>query len=324
MDLNSAFDDLQQEVNANPRAVDEARRRRDLFCDAFDTEEDVAECFPSGSLARGSQIEPINDVDIVIVYRQSAHPDWGDPGASASEALDHVQSRVRSLLGNTEGTIAQEIRLAKPRNHAVKCWLDDPDEEGAFTVDVTPALRQEDGTLLIPEKRSRKWIPTDPQDLIRRVAQRHREWAYFVPMVRDLKRWGRDKSTGMKPLALEVLALDYLPAKDRPNALASFFAAAVVAIDGPIEDPAGLCGEIQPDLDRATARKHLEKAADTAWRAVKAADEGDTDGAACLWREIFGKIFPEPPGGCGKKAVVAGAAAATLIRPRPVRDAPQG
>src|SRR5262245_42744846 len=68
MDLNKAFDDLQRTVNASPEAVKEARRRRDLFRDAFAAEADVAETVPSGSLARGSQKDPIHDVDVIIVY----------------------------------------------------------------------------------------------------------------------------------------------------------------------------------------------------------------------------------------------------------------
>ena len=72
MDISKAFDDLQREVNAPIESVREARRRRDLFRDAFAPEDDVVEVFPSGSLARGSQKDPINDVDVVIVFHQDA------------------------------------------------------------------------------------------------------------------------------------------------------------------------------------------------------------------------------------------------------------
>jgi hypothetical protein len=94
MDIDAAFDDLQSKVNAPPEAVKEARRRRDLFRDAFGGEADVTETVPSGSLARGSQKDPINDVDVIIVFDQDEHPDWGQPGSSAADALDHVQARV--------------------------------------------------------------------------------------------------------------------------------------------------------------------------------------------------------------------------------------
>ena len=328
MDIDRAFDDLQQEVNAPPEAVAEARRRRNLFCSAFQTDDDVSECVHSGSLARGSQKDPINDVDEIIVFRREAHPGWGEPGPSAGEALDHVQRRVHELLGASDGTFAKEVRLAQARNHTVKCWLDDPDDPDAFTVDVTPALRESDGTLLIPEKANERWINTDPEDLIQRVADRHAEWNRFVGLVRCIKRWGEDQNTEMKSLLLEVLALHHLPQDTRQKALARFFTAAAGAVLRPVEDPAGLCGEIQPDLDRAAASEHFQRAAEAAWRAVEAEERGDTDEAACLWRSIFGPIFPEPPGGCGNGgsgAAVGGLAAAIPARPRrTVRDAPQG
>lgn len=325
MDMKEAFASLQREVNANPEIVEEARRRRDLFREAFDAEDDVVACLPSGSLARGSQIEPINDVDMIIVFDAETHEGWGTPGQSAKEALDEVQSRVRSLLGSSEGSVAQEVRLARSRTHAVKCWLDDPDDESSFTVDVTPALRVDGSTLLIPEKRSEKWIRTAPELLIDRVAARHAEWRSFVPLVRTLKRWNRDAGATMKSLLVEVLALDHLPIGEAPDAVARFFTASGVAIASPVEDPAGLCGEIQPELDRGRARARLEAAAETSWRAVKAAEEGDTDEAACQWREVFGDIFPSPPRGCGGSTGAGkGAAAVAAVRPRPVRDAPQG
>lgn len=154
MDLGNAFDDLQQAADAEHDRVKEARRRRDLFKDAFGPEPDVDEVVPSGSLARSTQRDPINDVDVVIVFDQAEHEDWGSEGDSAGDALDYTQSRVKALLGTGDGTVAQEIRLAKPRNHSVKCWFDDPDDPDAFTVDAMPALRQPGGELLVPEKES--------------------------------------------------------------------------------------------------------------------------------------------------------------------------
>jgi hypothetical protein len=285
-------------VNAPPGSVKEARRRRDLFQDAFRGDDDVSETLPSGSLARGSQKDPINDVDVIIVFERDEHPDWGVPGASAGDALDHVRQRVHELLGETDGSFAKEVRLARTRNHSVKCWLDDPNEERAFTVDVTPALRQREEVLLIPEKRSSAWIETAPEFLIRVVAERHVRWNRFVPLVRDLKRWGADQKVEIKSLLLEVLAFHHLPELERPKALARFFAAAANTVLLPVEDPAGLCGEIQPDLDRAAAAQHLTKAAEAAWRAVEAARH-PTDGsgisrcrgkAEAPWERTKGRI----------------------------------
>lgn len=329
--LTSAFDSFQTEINADPTQLRKARDRRDLFKLAFNSEDDVERTFPSGSLARGTMLEPIHDVDFVVVFEQAEHPDWGKPGSSATDALSYVGSRVNTLLGATSGSVAQAVRLASPRNHAVKCFLDDPKMEGAFTVDVMPALQRSDGSLLIPETTSSRWIEADPEDLIQRIAARHARWNRFVPMVRVLKHWNRNvEGAGMKSLVVEVLAYQCIPdvfvtrgPESRPDALSRFFTAATVMIEQPVCDPAGLCGEIQPDLDVDWAKRKLQGAADGAYLALAAEQRGDIDAAICLWRGVLGDEFPEPPGGCGRHTGAAVGTAA-VITPRLIRDTPQG
>lgn len=299
MDLTEAFDTIQSDADADPAAVKEARARRDLFRNALPTEDDVLEVVPSGSLARSTQRDPLNDVDVIVIYDALAHPEWGAAGESAAAALDHTRAQIHRLLGAADGTFAQVVRLATPRNHAVKCFLDAVDAEGAFTVDAMPALRHPDVGLLVPEKRSEDWLRTDPEFLIAEVARRQDEWDRFRPLVRLLKYWNDTNGKLMKSLVVEVLALSCLPAEtSRPRALQRFFSAAVYAVDRPIEDPAGLCGEIQPDLDRDAVRNLLDEAASDAWKAINAQDAGETDDAACHWRKVFGDDFPQPEGGC--------------------------
>lgn len=339
MDLNDAFDQLQEKADADPKAVAEARRRRDLFNTAFTPQDDVVEVVPSGSLARSTQREPLNDVDLIIVYDLDEHPDWGQPGESAASALDYLQAKVKDLLGTNGGTTAEEVRLAKARNHSVKCWFDDPERENAFTVDAMPALRQPSGELLVPEKKSNGWIKTDPELLIERVRLRQQEWDRFRPLVRILKFWNDSQCKEMKSLTVEILALNHLPVEtSRARALQRFFQAAVNALDRPIEDPAGLCGEIQPDLNREAVKERLDEAASYAWKAVNAQDANETDRAACLWRKVFGEDFPAPEGGCDNNedssedngpfnigiGVGGGGGVIGVDRPRPITDAPQG
>lgn len=326
MQISTAFDTYQTAVNASPAQLKEGRRRRDLFKDAFGSEPDVDETFPSGSLARGSMLDPIHDVDIVVVYDAAQHPDWGVPGDSAASALSLVGSRVNALLGASSGTLGREVRLASPRNHAVKCFLDDPDDLLPFTVDAMPALRQADGTLLIPEKLSDKWVPANPEDLLARSKSRQTSWNKFVPTVRDLKHWNRHVAkAGMKSLVVELLAHQCIPSSystasatdHRPEALLAFFTAAAVAVDLPVVDPAGLCWEVQPDLDRAAAKAALQSAADGAYRAVSAMRQGDDESAIAYWGEVLGPLFPKAP--------TSSSTGPTLIStPRPLRDTPQG
>lgn len=331
MDITNAFAELHKVADADPAQVREGRRRRDLFHDAFCPEKDVDDVIASGSLARSTQRDPINDVDVIIIYHQDQHPDWGQPGDSAKDALDHTAGSVHRLLGS-DGTVAQEVRLARPGNHAVKCFFEDPKTPGAFTVDAMPALRLVDGTLLVPEKSSQDWIQTNPEGLIKRVADRQAEWDLFRPMVRVLKLWKDVQDTSLKSLTVEVMVLNDMPAGlSAPQAVYRFFNTIDKQIGVPVTDPAGLCGPTQREIDWTKAGEAMRHAAQASWEAVTAQNDGDTDRAACLSRSIFGDAFPEPPGGCetanGDGAGKLGAGLAIGVgssTPRPVKDAPQG
>lgn len=336
MSLNEAFLTLQDNVNAEPLQVEEARQRREMFQYAFSNEPDAMTSAPSGSLARGSQIEPINDVDLLWVYDPEAHAEWGQPGASAEVALEYTREQVKRLLGSEQalvdlfgeaGRYMKWVRHTRLQHHAVKCFLDDPDEDGAFTVDVVPALARQPNGFFIPQTSSEEWIATDPVYLIERVLERHAGYGegQFVQLIRVLKRWCKDNGRVIKGLTVEILALSHLYDDERPQALARFFQGALEAIHDPIEDPAGLCGEVQPKLDRAKAEALLERASDLSSRAVTAAGRGEERQAQCLWHELLGDVFPAPIGGCGDSSPGGRRRGAIVAPPpRPVQSVEEG
>lgn len=325
MNVNEAFDAFQKKVNASDADIKEARRRRDLFKTALGGRDDVDEVIASGSLRRGTHKHPIHDVDVIVVFKDGTHPEWGDDGDSAADALDHVRGEVNDLLGATNGTVAKEVRLASPRNHAVKCFLDNPDVDGAFTVDAMPALRR-DGMLLIPETISEKWVPTDPEYLIEQVAKKHAEWNRFAGLVRTLKAWAALQDIKVKSLVMEVLALELLgDGPNRPAALKRFFVEAAYRVESldPIVDPADVCGEIQPDLDMETLAELLHEAARLASRAISAVSSNDQAKAVGLWGAVFGEDFPKPPP--SKPSVIPAATTPAVVPTRrPIKDTPQG
>lgn len=324
MSLNEAFDDHQKQVDADPTQVTESRERRDTFKGALGAEPDVVEVWGSGSLRRSTHIGPtIHDLDLVVVFEPGAHPQWGEPGDSAADALEVLGDKVHTLLGATHGTVEKLVRRADPRDHAVKCFIDLPGDPEGFSVDAMPALKH-NGALLIPEKHSSLWVPADPQYLVAKIAERNADWDYFLRMIRVLKAWRKRAQVEgkVKSLVMEVLALQHLPGGySRPEALKRFFTSAATAVGNePVTDPAGLCGEIQPDLDRTGLRDSLLHAADLADQACEAAEGGHTDDAKKLWREVFGKDFPAPKG----KPKVGPTLIVPAVAPRPIKDAPQG
>ena len=330
MKPTTAFDRYQTAVNAAPEHVKEARNRRDVFCSAFGTLPDCTEQVASGSLARGTERDPIHDVDLIMVFDREAHPTWDTGPGSAEEALRYVRDRVKNLLGATNGSYAQEVRHTLLRDHVVKCFLDDPDDPDAFAVEVMPALRV-DGGLRVPERKRDRWATVNPEYLIAAVAQRHAEWNKFAPMVRVIKAWKDYVGLDMKSLVAEVLVLERMPRPPangdltRQVALQKFFTAAAVAVMAGVHDPAGLCGEIQPDLDRAAVRAQLLEAADLAARAVAAEDRGDDEHAVRLWHTVFGPDFPSAAGWQRRGAGAIAGTPALLGSARPrVKEAPQG
>lgn len=317
MSVNEAFREFQTTVNVDMTAVREARARRDLFADAFTAEDDVVEVVPSGSLARGTHKDPLHDVDVIIVFDGAAHPDWGQPGPWALDALDHTRSRVNALLGSTNGSHDKAVRLARRRNHAVKCFLDDPDDPDAFTVDAMPALRR-DNKMLIPELASEDWVYSNPEFLIREVAARHAKWNKFAGTVRMLKWWAAEQDIKIKSLVMEVLALQFLPLDSaQPSATKDFFvkSAYYIAGGGVVEDPADLCGPIQSDLDYQQFADRLTAASKDAAQAIQSQINNGEGDAVAHWRRVFGDAFPA--------SSAAGIVAAPLT-PRPVKDTPQG
>jgi hypothetical protein len=320
MGLYEAFDAYQQTIDADPEHVRLARERRDAFIGALAKVNDAKEVIKSGSLERRTQLEPIHDVDLIMVFDAAEVPEWGTPGSSSASALERVHDEVTARLGLSQGIDSKLVRRADVRDHAVKCFVDDPDDERPFTVDVMPVVRQADNTLLIPSTRDREWSTADPEYLIEQVHLRQEQWRYFRPIVRILKNWGKrvDSETRIKSLVMEVLALQCLPvdAGNRPEALLRFFTAAAVQVNLDVEDPAGHCGPVQRDLDISALRAALQEAADLSHRACDQAARNDIDGAQRTWQEIFG---PDFPASSKKKGSNAAAASSALIT-----DAPQG
>jgi predicted nucleotidyltransferase len=317
MSVFDSFARFRKSVDADPEQVVEARERRIKFENALLREPDVVEVIRSGSLARGTHKAPIHDVDLVVVYERELHQDWDQVGTSAEEALQHTREIVHRRLGATSGTDEKIVRLALPRNHAVKCFLDDPEDENAFTVDVMPAFRVEVG-LTIPEVVSEGWVRSDPEYLIRAASDRHTKQNRWAGSVRMLKRWAADRPFRIKSLVMEVLALDHLPTdRNQPGAIQAFFASAAYAVESglPIDDPAGLCGPIQPDLDTVALGDALRAAATDSQAAIVAQTNNDDALATRKWAKVFGGDFP---------VIVAASGAPSEEGPRPVKDSPQG
>jgi hypothetical protein len=308
MESDDGFRSFSHAIESDPVAVLLAKWRRDAFIEKLKQLPDVADVIPSGSLARGTQIGPVHDVDLIVVFERSEHPDYGRGPESAQAAMEYLQNKLLEQLHPWAGAEPGLLPETELRRHVVKY---DDGWAGPFAdviptappVDVMPAVR-EGSHLLIPE-RGTGWIDADPEKFMRQVEQRQREWKYFTAVAGMVKAWARHNNLNMKNLAVDVMVLKYCP---RPGlfetlscgeAVARFFEAASKAHITSLKDPAGRCGEIDPSIDFGELRAALGRAAglsrqamdaEHAWKNRFHATE-DVKHPDEFWRQLFGREY---------------------------------
>ena len=310
MDSDEAFDRFSMAIESDPLDVLLAKWRRDTFAARLRKIPGVVKVIPSGSLARGTNVEGIHDVDLIVVFDASALPDPSLASGSACAVLQHTQTEIDERLGAGRGPVTREISGTRLRNHVVRC---EDVSLGPFDglipsappVDVMPAIR-EGSHLRIPELRKDRWASADPEKLIRLVEERKREWKYFAEVVRMVKVWAEHSGLKMRGLAIEVMVLQYLP---RPRffetlscaeAVTRFFEAAAKDGARKLRDPAGRSGKIDPGVSHGALQRELEKAAGLARRARDAERAienpqlavGVPENPNSLWRQVFGRKYP--------------------------------
>jgi hypothetical protein len=126
MESDDGFRSYSHAIESDPIGVLLAKWRRDAFIEKLKKLPDVVDVIPSGSLARGTQIGPVRDVDLIVVFDSTKHPDYGSGQQSAQGALEHLQrgllEQLHPVSGGEEGLL-KDTTLGK---HVVKCYSDVP------------------------------------------------------------------------------------------------------------------------------------------------------------------------------------------------------
>jgi hypothetical protein len=318
MESDRGFEDFSHAIESDPLGVLLAKWRRDEFIRKLERLPDVIEVIPSGSLTRGTHIGPVHDVDLIVVFDKSAHPDYGSEAESARPAMTYLENKLLEQLHPLSGTEAL-IKGTEPRTHVVNCHGGSTGRYAEFIpsappVDVMPAVRKEPNLLgrsplLVPELGAGgdKWTVVDPETFMRQVEQRQREWKYFTEVIKMVKAWAELNHLDMKTVAIEVMVLTYCPRPrmfetlSRGEAIARFFEAADKARITSLKDPAGRCGEIDRKMNYGKLRSELKTAAGLARQAMDAECNlknrsklrQNATHPSVFWRKLFGKEYPK-------------------------------
>ena len=125
MESDDGFESFSEAIKSEPFLVLLAKWRQDVFIRKLKKLPDVVDVIPSGSLARGTHIGSVHDVDLIVVFDPSMHPDYGIKGRSkeatdsAQAAITHLENGLLEQLHPWRGAAGGLLKETEQRTHVV-------------------------------------------------------------------------------------------------------------------------------------------------------------------------------------------------------------
>lgn len=288
MELASDFKALVSSIEPGDTYVANAKAAHETVRDQLRTDDEFKDAhkdtFLSGSYARHTAINDINDVDVICVAD-----------------IDETITAPEVVLAWTESILGKYYKKTQRQGRSVGVQAD----KGVW-LDIVPAttMNGADGPLWIPDREAREWVSTHPKGQISAATDKNKATSgYYVQVVKLMKFW-RDRlptdSCKLKSYILESLVHGSI-------GVPSSHAVAVVNVLEGIQGSYGVyCGLnfvptiSDPGYSSVNVAKHLEVAEfedfmaevkTTAVTARKALDNRDEAESRKLWRQVFGPKF---------------------------------
>jgi hypothetical protein len=260
------------------------RTRRFATSCAVTAKEAHKDTFLSGSYARRTAINDINDVDVICIVD-----------------IDKFATEPELVLAWTQSVLDKYYSKTKRQGRSVGAqaakgvWLD--------IVPATP-MYSDDGPLWIPDRNAKEWVATHPKSQIQTATDKNKTTdGYYVQVVKLMKFW-RDRlpteSCRLKSYILESLVHGSI-------GIPSSHANAVVNVLEGVERSYGAYRGMNrvptisdPAYTSVNVAKHWESkdfndfinqvksAASTARKALNSPDEAES---RKLWRQVLGSSF---------------------------------
>jgi len=251
-----------------------------------------------GSLARGTAIHPISDIDVLVLFQGS--PTVEDPKLAygiLESALKRVyKGRVvdKAILRRTPrrerffSSFGASVIVDLPQG-----WLE-----------VLPALHSENGHVVVPDRYLRRWIPTNHEAHAEYTEKRDGSTSgLYRSLVKAVKWWQYYSSPRQKFLngfVLECLVAMHMNAGS--DSLLTSFDALLIKINQRHNTYARL--RRVPELDvpagykitsitRAGHKRFMKLVVDTLRITQQALKADNIEQTLSLWRQAFGSEFPQ-------------------------------
>jgi len=288
VELAADFKALVSSIQPGDDNVADAKAAHEKVREQLRTDNEFKEAhkdtFLSGSYARHTAINDINDVDVICVVD-----------------INHSITEPEVVLAWTQAILGKYYKETKRQGRSVGAqaakgvWLD--------IVPATP-MAADDGPLWIPDREARQWVQTHPKGQIRAATDKNKATnELYVQVVKLMKFW-RDRlpteSCRLKSYILESLIHGSIGSP-------SSHAVAVVNVLEGVESSYGTYRDLNivptisdPGYASVNVAKHWESkdfndfmkqvkaAASTARKALDSTDESES---RKLWRQVFGSKF---------------------------------
>ena len=185
MELQSYFQGLLQNIEPSQKAVQHAQEAHNELRTLLEKDEDIKDANPdtflSGSYARHTAINDINDVDIILLI-----------DIDVSNTLPDI------VLAWLHQILQKHYDKTRAQGRSVKVTTDSD-----FDLDIVPAtaVSSRDGPLWIPDREAHEWVRTHPKGQINfGIAKNQATDGYYKHLVKMMKHWkDRIKNSTARP-----------------------------------------------------------------------------------------------------------------------------
>lgn len=288
MELAADFKAFLSSLQPSDDDVADAKSAHEKVRDQLRTDSESKEAhkdtFLSGSYARHTAINDINDVDVICTVD-----------------IDHTITTPEVVLAWIQGILTRYYKETRPQGRSVgakaakNVWLD--------IVPATP-VSAEDGPLWIPDRDAHQWVQTHPKGQIAAGLDKNKTTnGYFVQVVKLLKSW-RDRlpteSCRLKSYILETLVHQTI------GSPSSHAVAVVNVLEGiersygayrntnyvpSISDPGYSSVNVAKRWPANEFTDFMVQVKSAAATARGAFDSSDETASRKLWRQLFGSQF---------------------------------
>lgn len=289
MTVSEAFETFKTELELPDRKQKEAADAQKEMRERVSIYLPIENSFLTGSYARHTKIDPLNDIDVFLVRNKNRTGLSSDgSGIFPGVALDQVSDAVARAYPRG-ATI-------KKQNRSVNVQLTGL----SFGFDLTPAwLRNPDG-FWIPDTGSGGWIPSDP-DLHAAMMTKANDQSggKLKPLIKMVKHWSRNNYDRLCSFHIELICADIFGRQalvNYPIGMYIVLASLPAYINTTMMDPIYRASKVNMDSSPAETAELVSRAKADGQRALDALtfeNASRSNEAIGKWREIFLSGFPK-------------------------------